>query len=289
MMRRKKMFSIGILQIEAFRLHAAIAAIFLLLSSVNPVLGNTLTIPGTGSFEAALRSLAEAFNRQHPGHQIIIPSSIGSGGGIRAIIQGDEFMARVARPLKGDEAAHGLRYVVFAKDAVVFAVGKRVSVNDLSVQQLLGIFSGTITHWNQIGGRYARIRVLTREPGDSSLRIIRDHLSPFADYDPTQFGKRVYHDYEMVRMLGKYGSAIGWGTVSSLHLSAGETHTLAIDGISPTLENLRSGAYPLSADCALVYDPLRITSLGHAFLTWLASETGQEKMNELGLVPVEAK
>ena len=42
----------------------------------------TLVVPGTGTCEAALKGLAAAFNNQNPGHEVIIPPSIGSGRAI---------------------------------------------------------------------------------------------------------------------------------------------------------------------------------------------------------------
>lgn len=46
----------------------------------------TLVIPGTGSCEAILQKLAGAFNAAHPGKEVIIPPSVGSKGGLRALL-----------------------------------------------------------------------------------------------------------------------------------------------------------------------------------------------------------
>ena len=65
-----------------------------------PGLGaETLIIPGTGACEFVLMDLAAAFNARNPGQELVIPSSIGTSGGIRALLQDQCVLARVVAPL----------------------------------------------------------------------------------------------------------------------------------------------------------------------------------------------
>ena len=58
-----------------------------------PVLADVLEIPGTGACEVLLRAVADAFNREHTEHRVIVPPSIGTVGGMR-LITGDQAVLR---------------------------------------------------------------------------------------------------------------------------------------------------------------------------------------------------
>ena len=57
--------------------------------------GQTLEIPGTGSCQAILADLAQAFNQDQSDIQIIVPPSIGSSGGIREVLADRAELGRV--------------------------------------------------------------------------------------------------------------------------------------------------------------------------------------------------
>ncbi len=44
-------------------------------------------------------------------------------------------------------------------------VSKNVTVDDLTLEQLKGIFGGTITNWSEVGGEDAEIVVVNRKEG----------------------------------------------------------------------------------------------------------------------------
>ncbi|MBF0589157.1 MAG: substrate-binding domain-containing protein [Magnetococcales bacterium] len=249
----------------------------------------TVVIPGTGMFERALRHVAKRFNEQSTRFRVEIPVSVGSGGGIRKVLAGEASMARVGRPLNPKEKAQdsNLQWKLFAYDAVVFAVGRRVKVKQRSIDQLKAIFEGRSQRWETVDGREPPIRVITREPGDASLMVIQRHLLPFANYDPLKYGRMVFHDYEMEAMLKKFGYAISWGSLSTIQLGHSGAKPLAIGTMTPTLDQIVSGAYPLRGPCALVYNPEKLRGPERAFLSYLGKKGGRDAMREAGLVPLK--
>lgn len=243
----------------------------------------SLAVPGTGACEAVMGKLADAFNERNPVHRVTVPPSIGSDGGIRAVIDEQAPVARVARPLTGEEGRAGLTYRVFAKDAVVFAAGRQVKLEGLSQGQLADIFRGKINNWREVGGEGAPIYVLIREEGDSSLKVIQEHIKAFNGIAFAKGAKLLYHDYEMVEMLNKYRKAIGWLTASAV-VGTG-IKPLAIDGMAPTAENLISGRYPLVIEYALVYREARLEGLAREFVDFVFSPPGREVLVSQGLIP----
>lgn len=194
-------------------------------------------------------------------------------------------MGRVSQPLKEEERAYGLRYLVFARDAVIFAVGARVEIQSLTTNQIIDIFSGKITNWQDVGGNSGIIRVLTREPGDSSLLVIQQHLQTFQRLTLTPDRKIAYRDSAMMDMLEKYKNAIGFITNSSLGGLETLIKPVALDHIMPTPANLQAGKYKLVCDYALVFKEKRLNETARKFLDFIFSEAGKAIMVKNGLIP----
>jgi phosphate transport system substrate-binding protein len=267
-------------------LAGALLAFFPLLSPA-PVHAGILEIPGTGACEVLLGAVAAAFNAGHPGHQVIVPPTIGSSGGIRLVVDDQAILARVSQPLKDREKAYGLRYLVFARDMVVFAGGAKVTVKNLTRAQLLDVYAGKITGWQELGGKPGPIRLLVRQPGDSNLLIIHEHLPAFQNISFSPSAKVVHTDPKMLEMLLKYHYSLGWLTFSALKGVHPPLHPLSLDGIAPTPENARSHKYPLICDYALVFKEERLHDLARSFIDFIFSKTAQQVMEQYGVMPVD--
>ena len=246
----------------------------------------TLTIPGTGACEAVLRSVATTYVRSHPLANVVIPPSVHSGGGIRQVLSGDAVLARVARPPTPEETGKKLVYRVFARDAVVFAVGAGVRARSLTIRQITDIFSGRVERWDDLGGGKGPIRVLLREEGDASLEALKAHYPEIRDFRFTKKGKVLYHDVEMVDMLQKYLNSAGFATKSSLGAASATVTPLAIDGIAPTRENVSTGRYPVLIAYALVYREDALPPEAREFVDFLFSGAGRDVLSDHGLSPL---
>ena len=63
---------------------------------------------------------------------------------------------------------------------------------------------------------------------------------------------------------------------------------ISINGIAPTPENLRSGAYPFTTSYFAVIREEDREAVGGQFLRWMLSEEGQRCIAQAGYVPVMA-
>ncbi len=243
-----------------------------------------LVVVGSGAPEVILRKLAEAFNKTNPGYKVIVPKSIGSGGGIKTVGNDEYFLGRVARPLKKSEAHFGLTYVPFAKDLVVFAAGKNVDIKSLTPEQILDIYSGKITGWEQVGGRKAHIRTLAREKSETSAIIIARHLPGFKKLVYGKQIKLIYHDYAMVDALCKFPTSIGWLTCSSVKPGF---KPVAYNGIAPTAQNGATGKYPFALEYAFIYKKDRLNTAAKKFMDFVKSGQGKKILEANGLSAVE--
>lgn len=255
------------------------------LALVGAARAEVLTIPGSGSPEFLLRELAAAFNARG-GDEIRVPPSIGSSSGIRAVESGAAILARVARPLKPGEAASGLCYLGFARDPVVFAVGALVDIVQLSAPQAADIFAGRIISWRGVGGGDLPIRVVIREPGDASRTAIEQGLPLFRNLPYGESAKLVNHDYEMVGMLDRFGTGIGFLPRSVLLSAKTAVKPLALDGTAATAANVAAGKYRLSADYGLVYRDGQLPGLARRFVDFVYSAAGRGVLEKIGATPL---
>ncbi len=238
-----------------------------------------LVIPGTGACEEVLRELAFAYNYENPGHEIIIPKSTGSIGGIRKLISGQALLIRVARDLRPDEKGNDLIMIPFARDAVVFATGSNSGIDDISSAELGGVFSGRIYNWNILGSKSAPVLLVVRDNSETNLGILRSSFTSFKAVTFPEKSKVVYHDHAMIEMLEKYSTAIGFGTASNFR---GKSVTvLSVDGVMHD-----DPQYPANIEYSLMYRRGDLPGIASDFIDFIFFEEGIKILKNYGLVPI---
>lgn len=246
-----------------------------------------LIIPGTGACQELLRDLAIAFNATEQEFKVVIPDTIGSGGGIKLVQNNEAVLARVARPLRDAETKSGLRYFPFARDAVVFAVGAKVETRKLSVDQLSSLFAGQKTFWTLENGHKQPIRVLKRQEGDSLIQLLRQQLPQFSKLQLSTDAKVAYRDSEMVELLDKYIYSIGFISRASTHNQDRRFHILSIADFPLTNASLQSRSYPLVLDYAFVLKDNHSSEKIDLFMTFVRSSQGRSIIESSGMIALE--
>jgi phosphate transport system substrate-binding protein len=256
----------------------------LLLSSTYAYgLSGELVIEGTGDSQAMLRDLAWRFMRIHSSVGVAIPESVGSTGGINDLRGRRIELARAARPLTAEERRAGLTPVVFARSPVVFVVHPGVTeIDNITSKQAADIYSGKITWWEELGGKRFKIYPVGREPGDSSRRVLEERLAGFADATPSPMVKTAYSTPGAVRTIRKHKNTIGYMPMSAAYRSG--LRVLKLDGISPTVENVRSGKYPLTVPLSVVHGREQ-SQTARAFVDFLFGPIAKDIITRYGGVP----
>ena len=210
-----------------------------------------IVVSGTGDSQELLLAIANAMMAKVSGVQIEVPESIGSTAGIKAVIAGKADIARVARPLKEHEKELGLIQQVFANTPVVFATHPDVNgIDNITTEQILGIYSGKITDWSQLGAKPGKIYPLTREQGDSALRVLNEMLPGFADVNNPN-AKVMYLTPETVAALQGHKQTISFVPLSAVVNT--NLKILKVNGIEPSIEKVLSGEYKYLIPLGVVY------------------------------------
>src|SRR2546430_516493 len=221
---------------------AAIAAIVLCATAH----AGDLTVVGTGDGIDLLRAVGTAYMTDHPGTNVIVPPSIGSGGGIAAVNSDKEVLARIARPLSDSEKDAGLVATPVFRLPSAFFVHRSAGVSTLSSAQLADIYQGKITNWRDVGGQDMRIKVVRREDQDSTLLVLRQSMPGWKDLTITEKSKLAVTTQECLDTVKEVPGAIGFGPFTkALEM---ELAVLKIDDHYPTDRN-----YPSAVTLSFIY------------------------------------
>jgi phosphate transport system substrate-binding protein len=233
-----------------------------------------LIIPGSGGPEYVLNELANAFNRQQKLHQVVIPPSTGTAGAIRDVIAGTAHIGRIGRPLNERERAMGLTHHPFGRDPVAFVGGAGVSVQYVTRQQMLDVYAGKLTNWRELGGKSQPIRAIGREETDGSRQAIGRDMRAFARMTFHDSVKVVHLDPQMIELLDRYPTSIGFINRSALSAAKTKLVVLSLDSIEPNAANLSTKRYTISAEFGLIHKPGALTEAGRSFLAFVESPVG---------------
>ena len=238
-----------------------------------------LSVVGTGDGIDLLRALGAAYKGDKPDTNVVIPPSIGSGGGIAAVNSNKEILARAARPLSTTEKEAGLIATPVFRLPSAFFVHPSTGVTMLTSAQLADIYEGKITNWASVGGKEMRIRVVRREDQDSTLLVLRQSMPGWKDLKITDKSKMTVTTQECIETVKEMPGAIGFGPFTkSLEM---ELPVLKIDGRSPTDRD-----YPSAVTVTLVHKDATVTPDAQKFIAYAKSEKAKSVLNSLGGVPV---
>ncbi len=128
--------------------------------------GTSLTVAGSTAFQPFAEKLAEQFMAQHPDVNITVQGG-GSALGIQAARSGAAQIG-MADLVELPPEAKELLGVTAARDGIAIIVHPANTVTNLSLEQIRGIFSGTIKNWKEVFGPDQPVRVVSREAGSGT-------------------------------------------------------------------------------------------------------------------------
>ncbi|MGQ9585249.1 MAG: phosphate ABC transporter substrate-binding protein [Anaerolineae bacterium] len=166
--------------------------------------------------------------------------------------------------------ADGWHWTPFAYDGIVFIVHPSNPVERLALAQVRDIFAGRVQTWLELGGDAERVVQVSREEGSGTrwdfeaLVMQGRRVTPAALVMP---GGRA-----VLEFVGENPGAIGYVALAEV---SPQVKALTLEGVSPSLEMVRDGRYPLPRLCYLVL-PGRPSPLAEQFVRFATSQEGQE-------------
>ncbi len=250
----------------------------------------SVSIKGSDTMVILGQKWSDEYMKAHPGAVVAITGG-GSGTGIAQLINGTTDIAQSSRPMKDaekqkaqEQGGGAVEEHAVARDGVTVYVHAANPVATISMEQLKGVYTGTITSWKDLGGPDRPIIVYSRENNSGTYVFFKEHVLGGADF--VERAQTLPGTAAVVNAVTQDVNGIGYGGIA---YSGGikRLGVLGADGtpVEPTEETIRSGAYPLSRPLYW-YVSAKAPPAAHALLAWVLSPAGQAHVTEVGYFPI---
>jgi phosphate transport system substrate-binding protein len=249
---------------------------------------DNLVIKGSDTLGAKLvPQLAEAYKQAHKDVNFSIAAE-GSTTGIAAIIDGTADIGMASRRAFPAEMADAtskgrtLKPTIVAYDGIAIILNNANPIKKLSKKQIESIFTGEVTDWSAVGGSPGAISVYTRNTSSGTYSDFKKMAMSAKDYAGS--AQKMAGNEQIAEEVGKNPNGVGY--VGMAYLTAAGIHPVAVDGVLPTQETVRSKTYPVSRS-TFYYTNGTATGLAKDFLDFTLSPEGQKIVLQVGFVPLK--
>ena len=205
------------------------------------------------------------------------------------------FAAEISEEDKAYAKQQGVELTIIptTSSAFVFIVNTNNPVNGLTFEQIQKIYTGEITNWSEVGGNNEAIISYQRPTGSGSqtamLSLVmkeKEIMEPPVNQIRGEMG-------ELIDAIAEYDNAenaIGYSYfyyVNTMY-KRDTIKMLAVDGVAPSIESIKSGEYPIYTNGFIVYradEPEDGTV--RKWVDAVLSERGSRIIEEAGYVPVK--
>ena len=253
-----------------------------------------LTIKGSDTMVILSQRWAEEYMKKYPEASIQVTGG-GSGTGFAALINGTTDICNASRPIKSKELVKikdkfGKTPVEIksAVDGIAIYIHEANKITEISLSQIKGIYTGTITNWKEIGGPDNKIIVYGRENSSGTYEFLKEHVLQNEDFAPSV--QTLPGTAAVVNAISKDVNGIGYGGAAYLKgikflKVKNDTSATAYE---PTEENIKSNLYPISR-YLYMYTLKRPEGLSKSFIDWILTSEGQKIVSEVGYFPLPRK
>lgn len=181
-------------------------------------------------------------------------------------------------------------YTPIGTEAFVFFVYKDNPIDNLTTEQIKGIYSGEITNWKQVGGKNEEIAAFQRNEGSGSQSMLQRFMGDTAIMEaPTEMVNSMMSGIiEKVSDYRSKSNSIGFSFRYYVEgiIQNPDIKMLSVDGVAPTAENIENGSYPIVTPIYAVTYEENTNENVDKLLEWILSEEGQYILEETGYVGI---
>lgn len=240
-----------------------------------------LNIAGGTAHIKCEKEAIKTIMKEHAGISITIAGG-GSGLGIKQVSSGLIDLANSGRKPTESEIEKGdLKLFRFAIDGIGIVVNPKNPISNLTTKQLQNVFSGKIKDYKELNlGFSGPVNLYTRDNSSATRKV---------------FSKKALRNSEISKTARVISSNAGMKTaikndingigIISLGLVDENTKLISVDGIYPSLENVKNGVYEVARGLYLLSsgEPKPIAK---AFVEYMRSLEGAKIVKKHGFIAV---
>ncbi len=228
-------------------------------------------------FDNVLKEAKQVFENK-TGYRIGV-SGGGSKGGINAVLNGMVDIGMVSRDLSKDELAQGLHVYNIGWTAIVLIVNKGIIIDNLTSQEIRDIMTGRIKNWKEVGGPYLPVKVILCTKGCASREKFQETIVK----DEYFYGAIVTPENTISDTVSNITGSIAPAGLVAVDKS--KVRILKIDGVYPSLENIKAKKYKVIAQINLITKGPAQGKVKE-FIDFMLSPEGQEIVKRNGFLGV---
>ncbi len=241
----------------------------------SPAFATELKIGGTGVALGGMEILGDAFEKKHPDVEVTVLPSLGSSGGIRALIAGAVDLAVSARDTKPKESADGVSATLYATTPLALVTSLGTPASDIATAELAAIYAGVQSQWED----GSQIRLVLRpksETATSILKSLSSEMENAVTLAQTRKGMFVAsNDQDNADALEDLVGSLGVVALGQIATEDRRLKVLLLDGVLPE-PGKDSSRNRLSEVSLYVVRKEEISSIAEEFLSFLLSAEGQD-------------
>ena len=244
-----------------------------------------LRLAGSSTIQPIAEKCARSFEANHPGVRVDVEGG-GSSVGASSLLSGISDIGNLSRALKQGELEAGLVPTTIGYDGVALIVHSSNPVISLNDAQVVGIYSGIIRNWADVGGSDKPIVVINKEEGRATLEVFEKHFGLKGHFreDAIIIGP----NGQAIESVAGNEQAIAYVSIGSAKRAVAQgtqIKRLELDGVPAEVETVRSGTYPLLRPLTMATkgEP---AGLAAEFIEFVLSEAGQAIAAEEDFVTV---
>lgn len=244
-------------------------------------LSGTVSTNGSTSMESVIGILSEQFMADNPDVTVTYDPT-GSGTGIEAASSGSADIGLSSRALKDEETAAGLEGTTVALDGIAIIVNAENPVEDLSVEQIAGLFTGATADWSEVGGDAGSVAAIGREAGSGT----RDGFESITGTEDTcVLSQELTSTGAVIEGVKNNAGAIGYASLSAVENAEG-VKAITVEGIACTEETVKDGSYKIQRPFVLVTkEGTELSEAAQAFYDFALSADAEALIVKAGAVP----
>jgi phosphate transport system substrate-binding protein len=290
---------------------------------MQPPLG-TWYYGGSTAWATLRGSLDQKIRADHPKFQITYfqdsASSPSTGNGIDLLMDGRIAFAQTSRALldeeyeKAKQRGFNLEQIAVAYDAIAFVVHPDLPISGLTIEQLVGIYTGRYTNWQELGGPDWSIIPFNGDLNGGAPAMLKEYFAPEEDWAPSMI--LVQTPSEAIQRIGRPQNPAAQGGIyfasartligqcSVKPLSIGLEQQFVPPYVEPlvpmeqcpiernqiNVAAIQDGTYPFNRRLYVVVraDGSMDTAAGKAYAGMVLSQAGQQLIQEAGFVPIRS-
>lgn len=265
-----------------------LAITMLLAMTAGAAWAGQISMRGSDTMVRLGQRWAEEYMKLHPDVNVQV-SGGGSGTGIAALLNGSTDICQASRDMKQQEYADaeskGIKTfrVTMALDGIAVFMNEANPIKELTLAQLRGIYTGSITNWKEVGGPEHIIILYGRENNSGTYAYFKEHVLKNEDY--AEATQTLPGTAAVVNAVAHDKFGIGYGGIAwskgvvALAVKADDKSPAVV----PSMATVSGGTYPISRELYWFCNGAPTGDV-KALLNWALSPEGQKLAESIDYV-----